>query len=470
MTTLHPITTKIGVLGLTLLITSGIDSIRNLPATALFGTTLIFFFIFSAIVFLIPAALVSAELTSQHTEKGGIFAWVRMALGEKMGFLAIWLQWINTMIWYPTILSFIAATATFLFDPALAENKIYLVSVILGVFWLMTILNLRGLPVSTKIAGLCGVFGMALPMLLIILLAAIWVLTGQPLNIHFTASNLLPSFSHTNSWISLTAIMTAFLGMELATVHVNQVRHPQQNFPKALYYSVIFILLTMIAGSLAIAIVLPLNQINLVEGVMQAFTAFLQAYHLSFLTPLLALMILFGSLGGMINWIISPAKGLLQAAEQGFLPAFFKKQNQHHVAANLLMTQAVLVSLLCLTFLLMPSVNGSYWLLTALSTQLYMVMYVLMFVAALILKHRSSRQKASGFVIPGGKLGGWIACLLGLFGSCLTIVVDFFPPDGINVGSFWHYETLFTLGMLLMTAPVLLGLGYHRLRFVRDSV
>src|ERR1700687_2343823 len=91
---------------LVMLITGAIDSIRNLPATALFGSSLIFFFIFSAIVFLIPAALVSADLASHSKEKSGIFHWVHLAFGKKMAFLSIWLQWINTMVWFPTVLSF----------------------------------------------------------------------------------------------------------------------------------------------------------------------------------------------------------------------------------------------------------------------------------------------------------------------------------------------------------------------------
>jgi len=95
--------TKMNTFALTLLITGAIDSIRNLPASALFGSTLIFFFIFSAVVFLIPTALVSAELASNtDNNESGIYQWVRTAFGEHVGFLAIWLQWINNIIWFPT--------------------------------------------------------------------------------------------------------------------------------------------------------------------------------------------------------------------------------------------------------------------------------------------------------------------------------------------------------------------------------
>ena len=309
---------KIGVFALAMLIAGSIDSIRNLPATAMFGTTLIFFFILSAIVFLIPASLVSAELSSAWPEQSGVYAWVSRGLGKKLGFLAIWLQWINTMVWFPTILSFIAGTAAYLIDPNLANEKWYLVAVILSVFWLLTILNLKGVKVSANFASIAAVFGMIIPMALIIVLAAIWIYLGKPIQIQLNAHNLLPSMHHSQNWISLTAIMTAFLGMELATVHVKDVKNAQKTFPLALLIATIIILTTMILGSLAIAVVLPLNKINLVDGILQAFNAFLQAYHMAWFESVMVIMILVGSLGSMINWIISPARGLLQASEHGF--------------------------------------------------------------------------------------------------------------------------------------------------------
>src|SRR5436190_11983923 len=112
MTTIN----KLNTFALTLLITGAIDSIRNLPASALFGSTLIFFFIFAAVTFLIPTALVSAELAA-NVEEGGIYQWGRLAFGERIGFLGVWLQWVNNIVWFPAILSFIAGTAAYLIDP-----------------------------------------------------------------------------------------------------------------------------------------------------------------------------------------------------------------------------------------------------------------------------------------------------------------------------------------------------------------
>jgi glutamate:GABA antiporter len=458
---------KLTTFALVMLITGAVDSIRNLPAASLFGTSLIFFFTLAAIVFLIPTALVSAELASGTSENSGIFHWVKDAFGEKIGFMAIWLQWITNLVWFPTILSFIAGLISNLINPTLAQNKMYLIATILVTFWALTLLNLRGLRVSAQFTSFCAIFGMVIPMGLIIGLAILWLLLGHPSQIHFTAENIFPTLHHANTWISLTAIMTAFAGMELAAVHIKDIHNPQQTFPRALLISVFLILSTMLFGSLAIAIVLPQEKISLVNGVMQAFTSFFEAYHIAWSIPIITLMILIGSLGGIISWVISPAKGLLQAAQLGYLPEFLQKENKHGVAANLLITQAVIVSIVCCAFLLMPSVGGSYWLLTALSTQLYILMYVMMFLVGLYSRYKFPHEIRS-FTIPGGKFGIWLVTCLGLFGCLITLIVGFFPPDGVNVGSVLHYETIFCLGMLGMILPAFIFYMYKN-KFAKAS-
>lgn len=321
-------TKKISFFSLVLLIVTAIDSIRNLPASALFGSALVFFFIFSAIVFLIPTSLVAAELSATFPEKGGVYHWVNRAFGEKWAMVAIWLQWINTMVWYPTILSFIAGTAAYLINPNLVQNKAYLVASILIVFWGLTLINLRGIQISAKVNNICGLVGTIFPMIFLICLGAIWVLKGNPLQIHLNKDTLFPSLNESTNWISLIAIMASFLGMELSGVHVNEIRNPQKNFPRAVLLASSFILFTMIFGSLAIAFVLPEKEINLVSGVMQVFNNFFEVFGIRALTPVLTLLIVIGSIGGMTNWLLAPAKGLLHAAEFGYLPPFFMRINR----------------------------------------------------------------------------------------------------------------------------------------------
>lgn len=448
---------KISVLALVLLISGAIDSIRNLPTTALFGSSLIFFFIFSAIIFLIPVALVSAELSSTWPEEeGGVYSWVRHAFGENMAFLTIWLQWINTMVWYPTMLSFIAGTLAYLINPELAQNKFYLIGVILVVFWSLTFVGLQGLRTSATFAGFCAMIGMIIPMGFIILLAIIWLIKGNPIAIDLSFNSLIPHWNDTQSWVSLTAMMTSFLGMELAAVHVRNVNNPQRNFPRAMFFSVILILTTMIFGSLAIAIVMPKDKISLVQGVMQAFTNFFEAYHLTALMPVLVILLLLGSLGSMVNWIISPAKGLLLAADNGFLPHWLYRLNKHGVASRILLLQAILVTALCSVFLLFPTVNAIYWLFTALSTELYIMMYVIMFIAAIVLKRKFAHLPRP-FAIPGRYVGYYFTCGLGLAGCLITLFIGFFPPaESLDMGTANHFRVIFSSGIILMLIPAYL--------------
>ncbi|MBX7065679.1 MAG: APC family permease [Parachlamydiales bacterium] len=450
-------TKKIPLFSLVLLIVAAIDSIRTLPTTALFGPSLIFFFIVSALFFLIPVAFISAEFASRYPNEGGVYYWIKHAFGARMGTLAVWLQWINTMVWYPTMLLFIAGTAAYLIDPALAANRWFLLLFALFTFWGLTLLNLKGIQVSARINAFCGTIGTIVPMLFLIALGVWWVILGNPLAVSF--DNLVPAFDLGSNGIALVTIMASFLGMELSGVHVSDIANPQKNFPKAIGYSVLILLATLILGALSVAIVIPKENIQYVDGVMQTFTMFLNAFHMPILIPVLAFLIIVGSIGGSVNWLLSPAKGLFQAAEHGFLPKFFMATNKHGTAVRILIAQAILVSLFCLSIQFMPSVNSFYWFLMALSTGLYMVMYILLFLAALKLK-----RTAQSYRIPRGLRT--ISCLAGLFGCVMTIIVGFEPPPGYVIESKLQYMLTIGLGFALLILPVLFLFAYQKKRLV----
>jgi len=254
--------------------------------------------------------------------------------------------------------------------------------------------------------------------------------------------------------------MASFLGMELSGVHVREIANPQRNFPRAMGISVLILLFTMLFGSLSIATVIPEKEIRLVDGIMQTATQFFATFHIPASGPFLALLIMIGTFGGMINWLISPAKGLLHAAERGFLPRFFSKKNERDVPTRILFAQAILVSAFCLCFILMPSINAFYWFLTALSTEMYMIMYVLMFAAAF--KLGRARRDSNVFQMPKGTRK--LTCSVGLFGCLLTIVVGFFPPTGIDVGSSMRYVLLIALGNVVLIFPAALLCIYRNQR------
>jgi glutamate:GABA antiporter len=167
----------------------------------------------------------------------------------------------------------------------------------------------------------------------------------------------------------------------------------------------------------------------------------------------LALSIIIGSLGSIISWQTAPARGLFHAAEFGYLPTYFTKKNSAGMPIHIMLVQAVLVSLFCLAFLLIPSVNGFYWFLTALSTSIYMMMYIFLFLSAIKLR-KKRKLDPKVFAIPGKKIGLYLTCIVGLMGCLMTITVGFFPPSTINVGNPVHYSFYMAGAMLLTLVSV----------------
>jgi glutamate:GABA antiporter len=209
---------------------------------------------------------------------------------------------------------------------------------------------------------------------------------------------------------------------------------------------------TLVCGALAIAVVLPQKEISLVAGIMQAFQAFFAVYHITWILPLIALTLVIGGMGSVSNWIIAPTRGLLLAAQDGHLPRHFATENRFAAPRVLLIYQALIVTVISMVFLLLPSINASYWLLTALSAQLYMLMYILMFAAALRLRYRSADRR-HGYQIPGGNWGLWVVAVAGIIGSTLTFVIGFIPPSNIQTGGVLFYESLLIIGLLIMSTP-----------------
>ena len=458
---------KIGPILLILLMTGAIDNVRNLPSTATSGTYIFFFFAVAIVLFLAPVALVSAEMTATYTEKDGegVYGWVKKAFGPNVAMLAIWFQWVNTLIWFPSILTFLAGTIAYMFNPDLTQNIKFTIIFMTVIFWVLTIINLKGLKVSAIFASICTFVGMVIPMILMVIFALILLNCDTcSTHIHFKASNLIPNFDSTESWMGLTAIIASFLGLELATVHIINVKNPKKTFPLALLVSVIFIIFTMILGALAVGLIFPVSEIDVVHGTIKTFRIYLDNLGIPhFFYYVLGMMIVIGSIGSMINWMISPARGLLQAADDHFLPNTLDKVNKHDVPSGILILQAIIMTVTCLLLELVPSVQAYYWLLTALSTQIYSLMYLMMFFAALKLKftNKSALKNTDDFHIPGGKVGMSIVCITGIAGTILCVVVGFIPPDNMYDNPIEFIQTL-CICLVLSSIPVILFMLYRK--------
>lgn len=446
----------LGVFSITTINMCIIFSVRGFPLLAEEGLSLVFYLLLSALIFLIPASLISAELASAWPPRGpgGVYIWTREAFGTRLAFLAVWFQWISAVVWFPTVLSFIAATVAYVFDPELATNRYFILFVVLGIYWLATIGNFLGMKEVGWI-GTLGITGTFITAGFIIVLGIVWLIQGNPIQISLTMHDLIPDLSNVDNVVFLAGIMVIISGIEITAVHSDAIINPKRTLPKAIMLSAFLSIALLVLGSISLALVVPQNDISLVAGLMEAFELFFKAYHLEWLVPVVAALIVIGSIGEVSSWILGPSKGLFESSRDGVLPPFFRRTNSKGIPTNVLIIQALIVTVLMLVFVMMPSINSAYWILTAMNAQLYLIMYILMFVAALVLRIKRP-EAARPFKIGWGSFGIYSVVIIAVIGALFTLVIGFFSPSQIKTGSIYFYEFFLIGGMITISSIALI--------------
>lgn len=446
----------LGVLSLALINVAAIVSLRNLSFMVEYGFGAIIFYLAAAILFFIPTALVCAELATAWPEAIGIYGWVARAFGVRVGFFAQWMNWMFSVASFPTVLTFLATTIAYLIDPMLAKNKHFMFYTVTGIFWILTLLNFFSMRTTTWVSTVGALFGTVIPGFLIIILAGIWITMGKPIELNVSTSALFPSFAF-GDIVFFGAVVLGLAGMEMSAFYANETEDPKQVYPKAILLSTILILGISILGSLSMAIVVP--KISIVSGVMEVFNVFFNDFNLGWAVKLIALMAMIGSFAGNNTWIIGPAKGLHHALETGIMPKWLSKKNEKGQPVAILLTQAVLGTLLTMTFFLMPTVETAFWLVTAITTQFAMLMYILVFASAIKLRF-SKPDTIRPYKIPGGLFGLCLVAGAGILTCLVSFSLGFVPPSQFEETLTFHnlfiFEGYLVIGLICLSLPALL--------------
>ena len=437
--------TYITWLTLAFMTTSSVASLRSAPTMAVYGLACVFLYIVPAIVFLMPQALVAAELASGWS--GGIFRWVSEGISAKWGLLAVWCQFAMTIFYYPTLLGFVASTLAYVFNPDLADNGVYTGIVIVVVFWLGVFMSARGGTGGiAKLASSGLLIGTLIPGALLVILGVVYLMQGETSAAPMNADHLIPQWTGIASLVLIVNNFLSYSGMEMNAVHVSSLKDPRGEFPKAMFFAVGLVLLIFILPALAISWVIPAEELSLTAGVMQAFEAFFSYFNLQMLVPIVAIALVCASAGGMLTWLAGPSKGLLLIARrEGYLPPFFQRQNENEVAVNILVVQGAVTTVIALLYALVPSVSSAYWILSVMTTQVYLIVYLLMFVAAVNLRKRQPNVER-GYTAPALKF----MCAMGFLASAAAILIGFVPPSQFENGNSAAYVGLILAGTVLL--------------------
>jgi amino acid transporter len=243
--------------------------------------------------------------------------------------------------------------------------------------------------------------------------------------------------------------------MEMAGFHALETKNPQKDYPVAMALSAIIIFFCTVFATLAIAFVIPAGKLSLASGVMQAIQYFFEAAGLAQFVAPMAVLITIGGVVSLAAWLIGPAKGLGVVAEEGNMPPVFDRVNKYGAPVPILVTQALIGSVVSLLYVFLPSVNQTYWILSAMTTELLCIVYFLVF-AALIKLRYSRPDTPRPFRIPGGNAGVWLVGGLGAAGVIFAFFVGLMPPSFFP--SVPIYVSAVLLGTFLLAVPPLVFL------------
>lgn len=442
------------MIAMAIMIVTSILSLRGLPSEAKFGTQSTFYYIFAAVVFLLPFSLVCAELASTYTKSGGLYRWVSEAFGPKWGWTAMYLEWQTIIFWFPTVLMFGAVSLAFIFwpesfDVRLASNKIYTLVVALLLFWAATLNAFRGQKMANKLSTLGGLWGTIIPGAVLLILGVVYFFSGK--QIALADMPFFPDFSHLSTIVLAASIFLFYGGMEMQAVHINDMNNPAKEYPRAVFLAIIVIVAVYTLGTLVIGLVIPAENINLLQSLLVAYHVLWSSLGLEWLGNVMAVFIMFGVIGQVSALVTGPSTGLMAVAQSGYLPMSLQKTNKNGANVPILLIEGAFITILSLVVIVLPTVETAYQIMSQMATIIYLIM-VLMIYASFIRLRRTQPQKQRGFRVPGGKFGEVIVCTVGILGALLALVLSYIPPSQIATGSPVVYVGIIVIGVAIFLA------------------
>jgi glutamate:GABA antiporter len=403
---------------------------RWIAAAAHNGTSSISLWVLAALFFFAPTALVINELSSRFPNEGGLYVWSKEAFGDFHGFVAGWTYWIYTVFYFPGLLLASTAMSGYLAGTggaALAQNRTFLLA---GSFLLLAVavvLNIIGLNIGKWLQNAGGV-STYIPLLMLAAIAsALWFRHGSVTN--FTAANMMPHWSldTVNFW---SQIAFAFTGLELVSAMSDEITNPRRTLPRAVLSSGVLIAATYIIGTFAVLSLIPAEQVSTTSGVFQAITTGSTALRIGFVGVLAALFVSVGNAGGVGSTVAGIARVPFVVGIDRYLPAAFGQIHPRWKTPYVaIIVQATVSGLVLLVSQFNESTRGAYQFLVDAAIILYFIPFLYMYAAAIKLAGRKDRlENPQAVLIPGGKVGVWIASGLGFLVVLAGIVLSLIPP------------------------------------------
>jgi basic amino acid/polyamine antiporter, APA family len=321
---------------------------------------------------------------------GGLYAYVEVAFGRYVGFLAGMLYFLTALGAVAGVVN-VLANSVALVVPFLGSPVMRII-VMLAVYLSLVLINIRGVRQG---AGAVTVitFAKLLPLLLFIC-AGIFFIHGPNL-----AWSGWPTSKSLGDAVIL--LIFAFVGIEVALIPSGEVKNPARTVPRSAYLALVITTIIYLMIQLVAQGTLGPDLANHPEAPLAESAA-------TFLGHLGRMILLAGAsisaFGFVTSDILSSPRMIFAFGRDGALPQFFA-----HVHSRYRSPDVAIVTYAALAFLL--SISGTFERLAVLSNVAVLLMYLLCCAACWVLVQRDVRSDGEPFNFRGMKIVPALAIL-----------------------------------------------------------
>jgi len=421
-------------------------NLNVVPSIAANGGVTVWLWLISLVLFFWPQGIAVIELAHRYPGEGGVYLWAKEVFGDFHGFLSGWCYWTNNMMYVPTVMLYFVGVSVFVLGPghaALADNKIFTVVASVGLMALLVILNIVGLGVGKWINNLGGIGTAIAAAVLIGLGLIVFARFGTTITISDFRIPPNPRFVLN----SFGVICFGLVGLELASVMGDEIKDPQKTLPGAVAWGGILSGVMYIATTLTLLIAVSKNDINVLQGIVQAVSHMANRVGADWIIAPFALMLSISIAGIGSAWLAGSARIPFVAGLDSYMPSWLGKTHQRFATPYAaLIVQGVVSMILVLVNAVGSGVQETFQRLLSLAVVLQLVPFLYMFAALLKIAANPNSEKG-----VYSKVTLFLAGASGLITTTLGIVLAFFPAQQIR--SLLSYEmwmfggTLFFIGL-----------------------
>jgi len=407
-------------------------SLRWIATAASAGPSAVIIWFGAWLTFYTPLALSVIELSSRYPQEGGLYVWSKLAFGDFAGFLCAWIYWTSNLPYFPAVLYFAASNALYMggshWNHLANDSRFYIIfsiAVLAGI----TIMNVIGLDVGKWLHNV-GAVAMWLPVMIVIGMGLIaWHRFGSATS--FRLGSMVPS-THLKDMIFWSTLIYGLGGSETGSFMGEEIKNPRRTIPWALFTAGLVVTFCYVVGTVGVLLSLPHDQVNDLQGLMQAVTQTAGRIGIFWIIPVAAGLIALSNLGAASAYLAAVARLPFVAGIDHLLPpAFGKLHPRWRTPYVSLIAQGVIGVLFVFLGQAGTTVKGAYDVLVSMGIITYFLPYLFLFASMM----RLQQEPAGPDVIrvPGGKPAALTLSVVGFASSLLTVALSFVPnPDEAN--------------------------------------